>query len=162
MHQCVEFQSLCHHITTLKVFARAATHALQQGIPPERVLRERQIALEQFGLAGLRAGRVVDWRAGLVPQATAPVRGPLLPRCRSAVLPGTPARLSGGDSSPIGWLLWDAPSAPLPVQTAAIAVLRHLDGQTSLSEVAQALEAPVEAVEAVAAELCRVGAAGPT
>ena len=52
-------------------------------------------------------------------------------------------------------------TAPLPVQPAAVAVLRALDGQKELSAVAAALEAPPEAVEAVAAELCRVGAAGP-
>ena len=122
---------------------------------------ERQAALERYGLAGLRAGVVKDWRKQLRPQATAPVHGPLEPRCAAAVLPGTPGRLERGDASPVGWLLWEEATAPLPVQPAAVAVLRALDGQKELSAVAAALEAPPEAVEAVAAELCRVGAAGP-
>lgn len=126
-----------------------------------RLEGERQAALERFGVAGLRAGSVRDWRGQLRPQATAPVHGPLLPRCAAAVLPGTPARLARGDASPVGWLLWNAPSPPVPVQSAAVAVLRELDGVRGIAEIAASLEAPPEAVEAVAAELCRVGAAGP-
>jgi hypothetical protein len=126
-----------------------------------RLEGERQAALERFGLAGLRAGSVRDWKAQLRPQATAPVHGPLVPRCSAAVLPGTPGRLARGDASPVGWLLWNAPTAPVAVQPAAVAVLRELDGERDLAAVAGSLEAPPEAVQAVAAELCRVGAAGP-
>jgi len=121
----------------------------------------RQAALERFGVSGLRAGSVRDWKAQLRPQATAPVHGPLVPRCSAAVLPGTPGRLARGDASPVGWLLWESPSAPVAVQPAAVAVLRELDGERELAEIAASLEAPPEAVQAVAAELCRVGAAGP-
>ena len=120
-----------------------------------------QAALERFGVSGLRAGSVRDWKAQLRPQATAPVHGPLVPRCSAAVLPGTPGRLARGDASPVGWLLWESPSAPVAVQPAAVAVLRELDGERELAEIAASLEAPPEAVQAVAAELCRVGAAGP-
>jgi hypothetical protein len=135
--------------------------AAQLALGEIRLEGERQAALERFGVAGLRAGAVRDWKAQLRPQATAPLHGPLAPRCAAAVLPGTPGRLARGDARPVGWLLWNAPSPPVAVQPAAVAVLRELDGQRDLADVAASLEAPPEAVEAVAAELCRVGAAGP-
>ncbi|MEC8425314.1 MAG: hypothetical protein VX000_16130, partial [Myxococcota bacterium] len=99
----------------------------------------RQAALERFGVSGLRAGSVVDWKEQLRPQATAPVHGPLVPRCEATVLPGTPSRLARGDARPVGWLLWNAPSAPVAVQPAAIAVLRELDGERDLAAIAAAL-----------------------
>jgi len=149
-------------LTAVRVLdALPDTPAARLAMGEVRLEGERQAALERFGLAGLRAGAVKDWRGQLRPQATAPVHGPLVPRCSAAVLPGTPGRLERGDAAPVGWLLWEAPSAPIPVQPAAVAVLRQLDGERDLASVAEALEAPPEAVEAVAAELCRVGAAGP-
>ncbi len=120
-----------------------------------------QAAFERWGVAGLRAGRVPDWQDQLQRRAVAPVVGVLARRCSSAMIPCTPARLLQGDTKPVGWLLWEAPVAPLAVRPAAVAVLDLIDGERSLDEIARALVVPVEAVREVASELCRVGAAGP-
>ena len=120
-----------------------------------------QAALERWGLSGLRAGTVPSWRVALGPRPVAPVVGVLEARCLVAILPGTPDRLARGETESVGWLLWEAPTAPVPVTRPAIAVLQALDGQKNLEEVAQALGAPLELVREVAAELCHLGAAGP-
>lgn len=120
-----------------------------------------QAAFERWGVAGLRAGQVPDWQDQLQRRAVAPVVDVLARRCASAMIPGTPARLLQGDTKPVGWLLWEAPVAPLAVRPAAVAVLDLVDGARTLEEIARALVVPTDAVREVASELCRVGAAGP-
>jgi hypothetical protein len=120
-----------------------------------------QSALERWGLAGLRAGTVPAWQSALGPRPVAPVVGVLAARCQVAILPGTPDRLARGESGSVGWLLWEAPTAPVPVSRPAVAVLQAFDGEKNLDEVAASLGAPLEVVREVAAELCHLGAAGP-
>jgi len=118
-----------------------------------------QAAFDRYGVAGLLAPRAPAWSEILRP-APAGVMGEILRRtCDGAVLPGTPAALARGEVSGTGWLLWRGPYLPIAVQPEAVTLLGALDGEKDLEQVAAQLEVPLDAVQSMAEELVRVGAA---
>jgi hypothetical protein len=85
-----------------------------------------QAAVEAHGLAGLLAPGAPTWAHAFGPAPAGRMGDALRLLCDVAILPGTPDRLRGGDPSPIGWLLWSGPAAPVAVAPGAIELLRHV------------------------------------
>ncbi len=86
-----------------------------------------QHSVEKYGLPALLAPDIPDWSEAFG-RAPAGAMGDKLRRmCDLAILPGTPVRLKNGDSSPVGWLLWNGPAKPLPVAQVAVDLIRNID-----------------------------------
>ncbi len=123
-----------------------------------------QVSTDRYGLAGLLAPAAPTWADVRSP---APATDPtglgldtvLDAACDAALVPGPPGRLRRGDLDTVGVLLWVGPHPPVWVAPVAVHVLRGLDGARSLGALAEAMQAPPEAMLEVAADLMRVGAA---
>lgn len=103
-----------------------ATPAAMLALGELRMEAPAQHAVDRYGLPGLLAPDAPAWPDAF--GAAPPGRpGPTLElRCDYAVLPGTPERLRRGDPSPVGWLLWNGPAAPVPVAAPVIGLLSTL------------------------------------
>ena len=118
-----------------------------------------QAAYERFGVAGLIAPRAPMWRQLLRP-APAGTEGDVLHQaCDTAVIPGPPSALIQGTASPVGWLLWRGPHGAVAVQPEAVAVLGQLDGERTIQQIADSMDAPAGVVKQMADQLVKLGAA---
>jgi hypothetical protein len=117
-----------------------------------------QVAVDTYGLAGLLAPGAGTFSGCLRPVADASHDGPLRAMCDGILLPGPVRALREGTPRTVGWLLWDAPIAPIPVAPTAVAVLQGFEDTTSLQKVAQTLGAPLEIVERIVKQLVSAGA----
>ncbi|MGC6510191.1 MAG: hypothetical protein ACON4U_17355 [Myxococcota bacterium] len=114
-----------------------------------------QTAVLRYGAAGLLAPEapLFEDTLGRAPEGRI---GPQLKRmCDIAELPGTPARLKGGDTRPVGWLLWNGPAKPLPVTDTVFQLIRGID-QGFEAAVEQA-EISVEDAQGIIRELVQLG-----
>ena len=132
--------------------------ASQLALGELRMESDCQVAFEQVGLAGLVAGGVDPWDAGLVPVPTGRLGRHLQATCQTFLLPGTPQRLRGGQTDTVGWLVWDAAHRPVAVHPVAVETLRAMDGRRDAAGVAAHLGLDADALFPVVEELVRVGA----
>ena len=131
-----------------------------------RLEGSHQRLLERFGAAAAAvpsagAGDLLRWGDdGLLDAAPAATGGPVLSACcQGRFMPGPPSAVRAGRPQRVGYLLWDAPVAPLMVAPVAVAVLSALDGRRDAAAVAELLGGPEDQVRSIMDELVALGAA---
>jgi len=124
-----------------------------------RAVGPAQRAVERFGPAGAWVAGWSPWSEQLEDAPTGEPGTVLQPVADSLLSPGTPEMFTRGELADTGWLVWAAPFRPVPVSTDAVEVLRALDGQRDIAQLARAVSLPVEQVGELLDELVARGAA---
>jgi len=133
--------------------------AAQLALGELRMEGPHQRAFERYGRVGLRVDGLVEWQE-ILTEAPGGEDGPVLQATAEGVLtPGTPGRLARGEPETIGWLVWDAAFLPVPVLPVAVQVLRALDGERGLDQVAAEVGVVASVVAPVLDQLVALGAA---
>lgn len=81
-------------------------------------------------------------------------------RCEVASLPGSPERLARGDSSEVGWLLWEGAHPPRAVHPRVLTLLHALDEPRSVEELMRSTGWAETEVRTALESLAGVGAVG--
>ncbi|MBN1945700.1 MAG: hypothetical protein JW797_08480 [Bradymonadales bacterium] len=137
-----------------------ADAASQLALAEIRLESDYQLGVERYGQAALElAGPIPSWEQLLCAPPPGEPGEVLVAQCNGLILPGTPAGLMEGETDPAGWLLWPLPCFPLAVHPVAVSILNQLDGQRNGRELAEAMDAPLEAVQEILQQLVQVGAA---
>jgi hypothetical protein len=157
-----------HELTRAIARGELAAVEITSPVPPDaasqlalgelRMESDCQVAYEQVGIAGLVAGGLEPWDAGLLPVPTGRLGRHLRATCQTFLLPGTPQRLRQGQTDTIGWLVWEGPHRPVAVHPVAVETLRAMDGRRDVAGVASQLGLDADALLPVVEELARVGA----
>jgi hypothetical protein len=132
--------------------------AVQLALGEIRMEGVAQAAFERFGSAGLLAPDAPAFEALIGAPGPGPLGQTFQPLCDGILLPGPVAAMAEGTPQNVGWLLWDAPVAPVAVQPAAVAVLQAVAGESTPEAVASALGAPVDHVREILSSLIDIGA----
>ena len=153
---------LCHAVVLTGPPPQTPQVALARG--ELRMEGAAQVAVDRYGLAGLLAPDAPSWPEVRTPAPAEAVDGLELTAvldatCDGALVPGPPGRLRRGEVDTVGVLLFVGPHPPVWVAPVAVHVLRGLNGQRTLGELAAAMDAPPDALLAVASELLSLGAA---
>jgi len=129
--------------------SRAALKALHEASPVQR-------SFELYGHAALVTGPVPAWK-DLLTDAPEGRPSPTPSRvCDAVVLPMMNAQ---GELETVGCLLWEAPFKAVTINPSGVEILRRLDGETSVSEIASAVGSPESNVARIVQQLVDLGAA---
>lgn len=102
--------------------------------------------------------RTFGWAEVLRPAAAHALGRTVVRSCQVATLPGTPDRIALGDTTEVGWLLWDAPHPPRPVHPGVIDLIETLESPHTVEELTLATGWTPAALEQALASLAAAGA----
>jgi len=145
-------------IAAVVIAGPCTSQAAQLAVGEFRMEGRAQVALETLGTAGLLAPNVPSFHSLLTTPDAGRAGGALEATCDGILLPGPVSAMAQGTPRTVGWLLWDAPCAPMAVHPAAVQVLQVAGEVGDVSSIATRLDAPENVVQELVEELIGLGA----